>query len=91
MTEDEAKTKWCPFARAVESGEAGNSAPRNCVTMVDEDPPRKLAAELIGTSCIGSACMAWRWLRTPEQARLSVLGSDQEKISSGHCGLAGKP
>ena len=60
-TEEEAKTKWCPFARNVESGIAGNSAARNRVTLIDDEPPTKLAAELIGVNCIGSACMAWRW------------------------------
>lgn len=44
MTEDEAKTKWCPFARDSET--AGN---RSILTPDD-----------IRFPCIASACMAWR-------------------------------
>lgn len=49
MTEEEAKTKWCPFARqdtrgGVTSygGEGSSTYPVKCM-------------------CIASACMAWRW------------------------------
>jgi len=63
MTEDEAKTKWCPFSRVLshtyaqdgqgriwEGGYAYNRQP-------DED-----ADYIPGHGvCIGSACMAWRW------------------------------
>jgi hypothetical protein len=51
MTEEEAKTKWCPFARLTFSTEgfaAGNRFD-DCAWA------EKRAL------CIGSACMAWRW------------------------------
>lgn len=49
--------------------------------------------------CIGSACMAWRWFRSPDDAasetefQKSCSGPDQDKIvePDGFCGLAGKP
>lgn len=48
MTESEAKTKWCPFARIAHvSGATANSRAHN-------DPD-------LSQDCIGSACMAWRW------------------------------
>lgn len=54
MTENEAKTKWCPFVRiAVLDG-----ANRGSVS--DHDMPL--------AKCIGAACMAWRWAVTPRQA-----------------------
>lgn len=46
MTEDEAKTKWCPEARAPLLGQGGNvpiNRPERC-----------------DSRCIGSECMAWR-------------------------------
>lgn len=53
MTEDEAKTKWCPFVRAVLPGTtlpAGNRG-------VGPDGTEGVK----GARCIASACMAWRW------------------------------
>lgn len=65
MTEDDAKTKWCPFARLlaetytrqgefqVSTGYSYNRSP---------DPDEDRAPYLPdGASCIGSSCMAWRW------------------------------
>lgn len=46
MTEEEAKTKWCPFVRLGET--AIGSTYNRC------GPEASLY-------CIGSACMAWRW------------------------------
>lgn len=52
VTEAEAKTKWCPFARG-------------SFVMVGNSPAsvnRNLSGEASsGASCIGSDCMAWRW------------------------------
>lgn len=45
MTEEEAKTKWCPFAHMFSSSGSFN---RN-----QFDSPM--------TRCIGSQCMVWRW------------------------------
>lgn len=47
LTEEEAKTKWCPFARfAFPNGSSANR----------DDHPRCQEH----TRCIASACMAWR-------------------------------
>lgn len=42
--------------------------------------------------CLGSACMAWRWLYADEfGADANGLGDLRVKIDGGYCGLAGKP
>lgn len=82
MTEDEAKTKWCPFARhANGSGGVG-------VNRVNWDREYPYA------NCIASACMAWRWSSAPIQ----VIGNDatgaltrEDLPGGGYCGLAGRP
>ncbi len=74
MTEDEAKTKWCPayrFSAAISP--AGDRD--GCDNRRSEDKPETQA------KCIGSACMAWRW-----SARNTVGMRDSAK--RGHCGLA---
>lgn len=100
MTEEEAKAKWCPFAR--EDGGAGHGAAN-----------RDYAGKTM-TPCIASLCMAWRnttrhfipadgsmdqthpysdgWriIRSvnPEgpQPELEI-----ELAHTGYCGLAGEP
>jgi len=92
MTEEEAKTKWCPFARGSQYTN-GNSNNRT-----HEGEPGE------HTRCIGSACMAWRWLpgsfevvntATGERlgvrdiARLPDERFERGKPTTGYCGLAG--
>lgn len=70
MTEEEAKTKWCPHAIASHTN------------------PRQHNGEVWLHNCIGSACMAWRWVGG------FPLPNDPPAISNryhGYCGLAGKP
>lgn len=55
MTEEEAKTKWCPFVRSMFSSSAAAS---------NRDSDGKATR---GTRCIGSACMAWRWFETTQE------------------------
>ena len=88
MTEDEAKTKWCPFARvSLHDGEAiGNHAANRF--------PVNTGGEMY-SRCIGSECMAWRWKYVlPDES--TELGMNAHKTDSdgnwlGYCGLAGKP
>lgn len=70
MTEDEAKTKWCPIYRVATSGGGGGSTfetdnrPRDGIAPPEGSP--KDAPWFPGPNinpwacCIGSACMAWR-------------------------------
>ena len=71
MTEDEAKTKWCPEARLaapVDSIATGTSGNRYGQEFKD------------WSMCIGSACMAWRWVK-----------DTYKNTEHGYCGKAGKP
>ena len=53
ISEEVAKTKWCPLAvvivRDMYSGAAGNRS------------NDKNTGLLTGARCLGSRCMAWRW------------------------------
>ena len=85
LTEEEAKTKWCPFARQSDEGTGAYNRYQD-MTM----PPSCL--------CIASACMAWRWIDEPylnETQRnqlienMPILGIIEVKRERGFCGLAG--
>lgn len=64
MTEDEAKTKWCPFVRIV----TGTIAADKTSQHASIQPAYNRVAEGHnwafpgGGCCIASACMAWRWV-----------------------------
>lgn len=68
MTEEEAKTKWCPHVRVIGIDEEGPGNSWNC----EEVKP-------MGSSCIASGCMAWRWI------------NPDSETPDGYCGLAGRP
>lgn len=100
MTEDEAKTKWCPFVTA-------GAYARERMTSDEQSGEN-------ATRCIASACMAWRWsepkrtaafleavqahmkrqvkpnFNTSVQAVYAETGGQFERVE-GHCGLAGAP
>ena len=92
MTEDEAKTKWCPFVRMESTvrekdvvfynnrGRAGDGLKEGVVSLL----------------CIGSACMAWRAMDNEIKANPDGPIEDGKSmrrpdyVSAGYCGLAGK-
>lgn len=88
LSEEEAKTKWCPHAVASHTDPRGGF--RN-----DGRP--------IQFSCIASACMAWRWaystydtveqrfLKPGEVYSLSDTKRYERRNHTGWCGLAGRP
>ena len=80
MTEGEAKTKWCPFARTVGAIQTTDhefdvvlGSP--VYNRVNAGPGFQHPVFTHASHCIGSACMAWR--RLPE--------------GEGYCGAAGMP
>lgn len=77
MTEDEAKTKWCPFVRV-----HGGDLSFNRYAAADNPA--------FNCTCLGSACMAWRWRWIPEM-EISRGAHLIESKTEGYCGLAGKP
>lgn len=89
MTEEEAKTKWCPFARVggpMQSEAEGTSYNR---WHGSDGTTAAMLAENHITLCIGSACMAFRWSNGAYP-----LPNDPPSISeryTGYCGLAGRP
>lgn len=75
MTEDEAKTKWCPMVRVA----SGPYVPGTySVGMLDNQEAK----------CIGSACMMWRYLNPDVGVTKQTDGTGN---AHGYCGLAGKP
>lgn len=83
MTEDEAKTRWCPFPRmgafhgigGSPGGVAGTLGGVQQMQLVPMTANRTSEAKpLDGSCCMGSACMAWRY---------------EGDRRNGWCGLAG--
>ena len=86
MTENEAKTKWCPEVRTgLVSGMVVNrhvaKGPYSRDDVYDE------------TRCIGSLCMAWRWIIPSHDVVLEAraIGFEPMLKNRGYCGKAGKP
>lgn len=80
LTENEAKQRWCPFARVTLYPSHDGSAWNRSVVNSGERQRQEVA-----TLCIGSACMAWRWATTEEGSK------SRESRTHGFCGLAGRP
>lgn len=86
MTEQEAKVTFCPLSFAPLS--IGRPHPNF---------PGHMQGEYHGglqSTCIGSACMAWRWDREGWSLRFDENGpviARQTTEAHGYCGLAGKP
>jgi hypothetical protein len=82
MTEDEARTKWCPFTRVSFSEAPTAVCNRLCVGSLDTNK-----SVAIGF-CIASDCMAWR---PTFHGMVSVSEKGAEvRVTGGFCGLAGK-
>lgn len=82
MSEDEAETKWCPHARC------GPKEPDSIGSAVNRWLGREHLP--VGTRCIASACMAWRWLPATElQFDPSDFRPEMMPPRRGYCGLAG--
>lgn len=87
MTEEEAKGKWCPFARMITGtiDEKGRSEHPSNATAYNRIVDGGRWSFSAGGGCIGSACMAWRKNRDPDRIRAGI------SEYGGHCGLAGEP
>lgn len=86
LTEDEARQKWCPFARVVPSDASGkvwDGAPAGWNR-------KGLLANPQPARCLASECTAWRWR---DKAGLSPSGEPNYYPGEwkGFCGLAGRP
>jgi hypothetical protein len=90
MTEAEALTKWCPFARMKVAQTVKDGAP-SCnepQTTYNRIAINAQSSPFIADQarCIASACMAWRTAQVGQ-----VLPGDEYKTyrEEGFCGLAG--
>lgn len=84
LIEEEAKTKWCPFARVAKSDAEDHVAYGQAVFNRVETPAGK-AGWPEGGRCIASQCMAWRY------GPVFYVTADGQQERDGYCGLAGKP
>lgn len=99
MTEDEAKMKWCPFARVVTADEDGGVFPPANRAAIRREGEVSWNENPEHARCIGSACMAWRWDETWTSQTEEGHGGDlvvrlKRKPGEprlGYCGLAGVP
>jgi hypothetical protein len=94
MTEEEAKTKWCPMVNHV------NGQMQQCGNHMTGVPVSQTF-----NACIGSACMMWRTDQrftvhrdvVPINVRFSDNGEIRSELATpdepqhGHCGMGGKP
>ena len=81
MTEDEAKTKWCPFAQSrIVAVEIPNGAAITRTFGGENVVFNGVSSRLPVLTCVGSGCMAW-----------VDEGASAEWERTGRCGLAGKP
>lgn len=80
MTQDEAKTKWCPFANARVIRWDKSQTDVNIAVWVGPKTNE------LSNQCIASNCMAWRW----KAIIIDIETQEQTKDSQGYCGLAGK-
>ena len=102
MTEDEAKTKWCPFVRLSVTRWFGDPP----IVPITATANRVIAEEnQEKTFCISSACMAWRWIDTGVSVEGSTNNKYHKRVTGhtethgralladirGYCGLAGRP
>ena len=101
MTEDEAKTKWCPFARVAAPTCVQKKRSREWIGVTAAnrgDLSDAVEANVSGSAmlpasalCIASACMAWRWdweSQTIEIGGTLELPQSIVSTTHGHCGLA---
>ena len=87
MTEEEAKMKWCPFARPSQNHPDGCGEVRGNRVLPHE--PRHYPDDCL---CLGSDCMAWRWYKWQETENVAGFLPETRTHTStmdGHCGLAG--
>jgi len=80
MTEEQAKTKWCPMVRGGLNVHTTWGSPRE---------PGAEQRNPAAARCIGSDCMMWRW--NEKYKANGTPDPDPVQGEHGYCGLAGKP
>lgn len=71
LTEEQARTKWCPKSRSIwQHGDRAISANR-----------KESGEYLDSDTCLGSACMMWRWAKIPANYRSGLPRDGWEHIT----------
>jgi hypothetical protein len=76
MEEEEARTKWCPFARAKAYDLDVKEQPFAANRKMDGEPDQWCL-------CIASRCMAWQWIGWQQH-------KDKPETRHGMCGLVNR-
>ena len=88
MTEDEAKTKWCPESRLHVNGWAATPYNR----FLNDDDHDSLVSIPTACKCIASECMWWVTERVSGEFKFEPTENEGEVVCtespnySGHCG-----
>jgi len=94
VTEEEAKTKWCPFARTLGTLSVPVHGIETVVAHGSHNRGFAMDGPLTKCLCIASACMAWRWHGRFVREGLFMANHDGVLVAAepeGFCGLAGAP
>ena len=78
MTEEEAKTKWCPIVRIAHENVVANRTDGYGSNDVYKTQ-----------CCIASECMMWRWGKIPHCFVNGVERENYPSSEKGYCGLGG--
>lgn len=94
MTEEQARTKWCPMVRgqmmtAVDGGLAPVGSGHN--RLIHMDVQQFEAGGGGPLCCVASECMAWRWKRVRDDEGSADGGAAILTQTYGYCGAFGKP
>jgi hypothetical protein len=98
LTEAEAKQRWCPFANVGFGTRLPGVINRLQITDQDKSGQTVASGETIipaGAKCLGSACMAWRWMKAEANTHpwlVTMPDKEPERYAwnpTGHEGYAG--
>ena len=91
MTEEQAKLRWCPFARVsigLDPEFTVHNRVADAITGKDSRDEEHGINHPEAYNCIASACMAWRWSTSPRSAAEVNARGNAGAVASGYCGLA---
>lgn len=98
LTEEEAKTKWCPHAFTF-----GSLTGPNETNYGPQNRGFQMKGPLVACECIASKCMSWRWVDDTRMTRADGQPLEPGRAyhkddilhttvrERGYCGLAGTP
>ena len=93
MTEDEAKTKWCPFASVTTYDKYAGEFKSGVTVGMCASNKTSEGTIRDGARCIGNECAVWRSFgpRTTINPQDRDSYGNLKQYEYGCCGLAGKP